>query len=427
MAAFLDDSRVGRAGTAPLFHLSYPRSVLRVTLKIPHGVREFQGIIASMQIERSRLRAEIARALEQFRGVILVGPRQVGKTTLARSFVPPDSANYFDLEDAAVAEQLRSPRTLLDGLRGLVVIDEVQHAPQLFRTLRVLMDRETAPAKFLLLGSASPALLKQTGETLLGRVATIEVGGFTLDELGPSGMQTLWRRGGAPLSCLADDERQSVEWRERFVQLFLERDLPLLGVNAPAPALRRFWTMLAHYHGQIWNAADPARSLGVNESTVRRYLDWLTQTYMVRQLPPWHENLGKRQVKSPKIYFRDSGLLHLLLGIRNEHGLLTHPKSGASWEGFMLEQVLRVTRPDEAYFWATHAGAELDLLTIKYGRRVGIEFKRADAPTLTPSMRIAFSDLKLDRLLVIYPGNRQYPLANGIDVVPASAIENFVP
>ena len=380
-----------------------------------------------MQIERTRLRTEIAKALDHFRGVILVGPRQVGKTTLARSFVPAGSPNYFDLEDAVVAEQFRSPRLLLEGLGGLVVIDEVQHAPELFRTLRVLMDRDETTAKFLLLGSASPALLRQTAETLLGRVAVIEVGGFTLDEFGPRQMQTLWRRGGTPPSCLAADERQSIEWRERFVQLFLERDLPLLGINAAPTAVRRFWTMLAHYHGEVWNAADPARSLGVNESTVRRYLDWLTQTYMVRQLQPWYENVGKRQVKAPKIYFRDSGLLHVLMGIRDEHGLLTHPKSGASWEGFVLEQVLRIAQPDEAYFWATHAGAELDLLMIKYGRRLGVEIKRTDAPALTPSMRIAMHDLKLERLLVLYPGDRRYSLAQDIAVMPASDIAGLVP
>ena len=380
-----------------------------------------------MRIDRARLRTAVEQALRQFRGVILVGPRQVGKTTLARSFVPAESPNYFDLEDAVVAEQFRAPRTLLDGLRGLVAIDEVQHAPELFKLLRVLMDRDDAPAKFLLLGSASPSLLRQTGESLLGRVAVIEIGGFTLDEIGAPGMQTLWRRGCAPLSYLAADERQCVEWRQSFIQLFLERDLPQLGINAAPTAVRRFWTMLAYYHGQVWNAADPARSLGVNESTVRRYLDWLTQTYMVRQLQPWYENVGKRQVKAPKIYFRDSGLLHVLMGIRDEGGLLTHPKSGASWEGFVLEQVLRVAQPEEAYFWATHAGAELDLLMFKHGRRVGVEVKRADAPALTPSMRIAMNDLKLDRLLVLYPGNRPYSLAPGIDVAPAAAIAGFVP
>lgn len=380
-----------------------------------------------MLIDRIRLRDAIGTALDQFRGVVLVGPRQVGKTTLARAFVPAGSPSYFDLEDAVVAEQFRAPRTLLEGLRGLVVIDEIQHAPQLFSTLRVLMDREDACAKFLLLGSASPALLRQTGETLLGRIAVIEVAGFTLDELGPSWMQMLWRRGGAPLSYLAADEPRSVEWREQFVRLFLERDLPLLGINVAPATMRRFWAMLAHYHGQVWSAADPARSLGVNETTVRRYLDWLTQTYMVRQLPPWHENLGKRQVKAPKIYFRDSGLLHVLLGIRDEQGLLTHPRSGASWEGFVLEQVLRIAQPHEAYFWATHAGAELDLLTIKYGRRIGFAFKRTDAPSLTPSMRIAMRDLKLDRLLVLYPGSRRYALTDGIDVIPATDVAGFAP
>ena len=379
-----------------------------------------------MQLERKRLRAEIARNLGLFRGVILVGPRQVGKTTLARTFLPVGTPNYFDLEDPAVAEQFRAPMTVLDSLRGLVVIDEVQHAPQLFKTLRVLMDRDDNPARFLLLGSASPASLRQSGESLAGRVAVIEVGGFTLDETGSTDIQRLWLRGGSPLSFLAEDEYRSVQWREQFVRQVLERDLPLLGFNTSPVAIRRFWTMLAHYHGQTWNAAEPARSLGVNESTVRRYLDWLTQAYMVRQLQPWHENIGKRQVKAPKIYFHDSGLLHVLLGIRDEHALLTHPKSGASWEGFVLEQVLRIIRPDEAFFWATHAGAELDLLTIKYGRKVGFEFKRTDAPRLTPSMRIAMDDLHLDRLLVLYPGRRRYPLAEGIDAVPAATITDFV-
>lgn len=371
-----------------------------------------------MLIERTRLRAQVAQLLEQFRGVLLVGPRQVGKTTLARSFVPAVGANYFDLEDPAVAEQFRAPKDLLARLRGLVVIDEVQHAPDIFPLLRVLMDREGAPAKFLLLGSASMPLLRQGGESLLGRIAVVEVGGFTLQEIGVEQERALWWRGGAPLSFLAEGDEQSVEWRARFIELFLARDLPLLGINVAAPAMRRFWMMLTHYHGQVWNAADPARSLGVNESTVRRYLDWLTQTYMVRQLQPWHENLGKRQVKAPKVYFRDSGLLHSLMGVRSEAELRLHPRSGASWEGFALEQVLRITQPDDAYFWATHTGAELDLLMFKYGKRVGVEFKRVDAPTLTPSMRIAMHDLKLDALYVVYPGDRRYALADRVEAVP---------
>lgn len=371
-------------------------------------------------IQRTRLRAEVARLLAQFRGVLLVGPRQVGKTTLARSFVAPDSPNYFDLEDATVAAQFRAPKELLSPLSGLVVIDEVQHAPGLFQQLRVLMDREANPARFLLLGSASMALLRQAGESLLGRVAVVEVGGFDLEEVGNKRTRTLWFRGGAPLSFLASDDEQSLEWRTRFVDIFLARDLPALGVNVPAPAMHRFWMMLTHYHGQTWNAADPARSLGVNESTVRRYLDWLTQTYMVRQLQPWHENLGKRQVKSPKIYFRDTGLLHALAGIRTEAELVRSPRLGASWEGFALEQVLRLTQPDQAYFWATHTGAELDLLMFKYGKRIGVEFKYMDAPSLTRSMSIATQDLKLDALYVVYPGSRRYFLAEKVEAVPLS-------
>jgi len=371
-----------------------------------------------MLIDRSALRAQVARLLGQFRGVLLIGPRQVGKTTLARSFVRAGSANYFDLEDPLVTEQFRVARTLLSALNGLIVIDEVQHAPGLFPLLRTLMDREPAPARFLLLGSASMPLLRQGGESLLGRVAVVEVGGFTLQEVGVASERTLWLRGGTPPSFLAAGDEPSAEWRSRFIELFLARDLPLLGVNVAAPAMRRFWMMLTHYHGQIWNAAEPARSLGVNESTVRRYLDVLTQTYMVRQLQPWFENLGKRQVKAPKIYFRDSGLVHSLMGVRTEAELYVHPRSGASWEGFALEQVLRLAQPDDAYFWATHTGAELDLLMFKYGKRVGVEFKRVDAPRLTPSMRIALGDLRLDSLYVVYPGERRYALADRVEALP---------
>ena len=299
-----------------------------------------------------------------------------------------------------------------------MVIDEVQHAPQLFAVLRVLMDRDEAPARFLLLGSASMALLRQGSESLTGRLAVVEVEGFNLQETGSPAAAGLWQRGGYPLSYLAADDAQSLEWRQRFVDLFLLRDLPQLGINVAAPAMRRFWMMLTHYHGQVWNAADPARSLGVNESTVRRYLDWLTQTYMVRQLQPWHANLGKRQVKAPKIYFRDSGLLHALMGVSGHADLLHHPRLGASWEGFALEQVLRLSRPEAAYFWATHTGAELDLLMLKHGKRVGVEFKYMDAPKLTPSMRIALADLELNALYVVYPGERRYRLADKVEAVP---------
>jgi len=372
-----------------------------------------------VKIDRVRLRNTVTAALRRSRGVVLVGPRQVGKTTLARSLVPTSSANYFDLEDPRVEAQFRAPLTALEDRRGLVVIDEVQRAPGLFKTLRVLLDRERSPAKFLLLGSASPALLRQASESLAGRVEVHEIGGFALDETGEDAGARLWLRGGFPRSFLARGIAASRQWRAAFIRLFLERDLPQLGLSVAPVAMRRFWTMLAHYHGQVWNAAEPARSLGVNESTVRRYLDWLTQTYMVRQLAPWHENIGKRQVKAPKIYLRDSGLLHELLGIQDNAELQAHPKSGASWEGFALEQALRLVEPSEAYFWATYAGAELDLLLLKNGRRYGVEFKRTDAPALTPSMKVALEDLKLDRLTVVYPGDRHYALAERVSAMPA--------
>jgi hypothetical protein len=375
-----------------------------------------------MPVARTAVRARIAAALQRSRGVVLVGPRQVGKTTLARSFVAAGEANYFDLEDPRVEAQFEAPMLVLEPLRGLVVIDEVQRAPELFKALRVLLDRDAAPAKFLLLGSASPGLLRQSSESLAGRVETIEIGGFTLQETGAAAQARLWLRGGYPRSYLAASDADSRGWRQSFAGAFLERDLPQLGINVPAPAMRRFWTMLAHLNGQVWNAADPARSLGVNESTVRRHLDWLAQTFMVRRLQPWFENLGKRQVKAPKVYFRDTGLLHELLGIADEAALLAHPRSGASWEAFALEQMLRIATPDEAWFWATHAGAELDLLMLKDGRRVGVEFKRMDAPRLTPSMRTALHDLRLDALYAVYPGTRRYWLAEKVEAVPLAAL-----
>lgn len=373
-------------------------------------------------IDRIALIATVRDALARSPAVALVGPRQVGKTTLARSFLAPDSPQWFDLEDPQVEAQLAEPMVALGDLRGLVVIDEIQHAPDLFKVLRVLIDRPGAPARFLLLGSASPALLHQSSESLAGRLEVIEVGGFTLDETGTASASALWLRGGFPRSYTAADDASSAVWRREFVRTTVERDLPQLGINVAAPALYRFWAMLAHYHGQVWNAAEPARSLGVNESTVRRYLDLLTQAYLIRQLQPWFVNLGKRQVKAPKIYFRDSGLLHSLLGIGDAAALGRHPKSGASWEGFALDQVLRIARPDEAYFWATHAGAELDLLMVKTGRRVGVEFKRADSPQMTASMRIALNDLSLDALYVVYPGTRRYRLAQGVEAVPLASV-----
>jgi predicted AAA+ superfamily ATPase len=379
-------------------------------------------------IPRPVLEQSVRTALGRSRAVALNGPRQSGKSTLAQRFLARQSPNYFDLEDRGHVARLAEPQETLGALQGLVVIDEVQLQPALFPTLRVLLDRSNAPGQYLLLGSASPALLRQAGESLLGRVETVEVTGFNLQEVwGAQGIERtvtdrLWLRGGFPRAYLAESDDDSAAWRNNAINDHVSVDLPQFGVNIAAPSMLRFWTMLAHFHGQIWNAAHPAQSLGVSEPTIRKYLDTLTQTLMVRQLQPWHENLGKRQVKSPKIYFRDTGLLHTLMGVKTLPELVTHPRAGASWEGFALEQVLRVAQPEQAYFWATHQGAELDLLMFKGQQRVGVEFKRADSPKVTPSMRIAMQDLKLDALYVVYPGLHRFRLADGIEAVPLWAM-----
>lgn len=298
-----------------------------------------------------------------------------------------------------------------------MAIDEIQRRPDLFPLLRVLADRKPLPC-FLILGSALPDLLSQSSESLAGRVETVLLEGLRLADLGAKAQRRHWLRGGFPLAYTARSDHDSEAWRRQFLQTFLERDIPQLGIAIPAVALRRFWNMVAHYHAQTWNGAELARALAVSESTIRRYLDLLTGVFMVRQLPPWFENLGKRQVKAPKVYVRDSGLLHALLGVTNQRNLELHPKVGASWEGYAVEEVLKALRPDEAYYWATHQGAEIDLVLFKHGRRVGIECKRMDVPTMTPSMRIALEDLKLDRLLVVYPGERRYRLGDRVEVVP---------
>jgi len=369
-------------------------------------------------IVRQALLEQITTALERSRVVVLTGPRQCGKTTLARELLGPESVNYFDLEDPTSLARLEEPMTALRPLIGLVVIDEVQRHPDLFPVLRVLADRQPAPAHFLVLGSASGDLLRQSSESLAGRMESLSIGGFTLAELGAQAEPMLWRRGGFPLSYLASSEGNSCAWRKHFLLTLLERDLPQWGVRVPAAALRRFWTMLAHYHGQTWSAAEPARALGVSESTARRYLDLLTDALMVRQLQPWYANLAKRQVKSPKIYVRDSGLLHQLLGIESEKALLSHPKLGASWEGFVIAQVLASEPHDDAYFWATHQGAEIDLILRRGDALFGVECKRTDAPRMTPSMRIAVEDLGLKHIVVLYPGSRRYALSDKVTVVP---------
>jgi predicted AAA+ superfamily ATPase len=369
-------------------------------------------------IERQADLLMVRGALRRSRVVALLGPRQCGKTTLARQFVPPDSLNYFDLEDPRSLARLSEPDMALRPLKKLVVIDEIQRRPDLFPLLRVLADRSPLPARFLILGSASEDLLQQSSETLAGRLETVPLEGFRLSDLGASAQSRHWLRGGFPLAYTPRREPDSVSWRRQFLQTFLERDIPQFGIEIPAAALRRFWNMVAHCHGQIWNAAELARAMAMSESTVRRYLDLMAGVFMVRQLPPWFENLGKRQVKSPKVYVRDSGLLHSLLGITNRLDLENHPKVGASWEGYAVEEVLKSFRPDEAYYWATYNGAELDLLLFKDGRRIGIECKRADAPVLTPSMRTALTDLRLDHLYVLYPGDKTYSLGKKVEVVP---------
>lgn len=352
----------------------------------------------------------------------LLGPRQCGKTTLARIFAQDGQATYFDLESQADLRRLQNPEFVLGALKGLVVLDEIQVLPKLFNALRVLVDRIDNPCRFLILGSASPQIVKDVSETLAGRVEFIELSGFSLQEIGTDHLNEHWLRGGYPRSYLADSTDDSLAWREGFIRTFLERDIPQLGITIPATAMRRFWTMLAHFHGQTWNASHLARSMGLSDKTIRSYLDILTATYMVRQLQPWYANVAKRQVKAPKIYFRDSGLLHRLLGIQDYHGLLGQPQLGASWEGYVIEQILQHLRPAEAYFWSTYSGAEIDLHLKYKGRRYGFEVKFNEAPRVTKSMRIVINDLNLDHLLIIYPGTTPYPIDEKISALPLKDI-----
>ena len=362
---------------------------------------------------------QVLNCLSESPVTVLLGARQTGKTTLARIIAKkyPD-VHYFDLERAASREALSTPELTLGACRGLVVIDEVQRMPSLFEVLRPITDQPGNPAKFLLLGSASPHLVRGVSETLAGRVLFVSVPGFSLAEVGPLHQNHLWLRGGFPRAFLARTDSAARRWLEGFVTTFLERDIPLLGLRIPPESLRRFWRMTAHYHGQVWNTAELARSMSVNPNTTRHYLDILSGSYILRVLPPWHENLKKRQVKSPKVYLRDSGLLHFLLGINEMTDLRAHPRYGASWEGFALEQTLSVFGDRDAYFWNTLRGAELDLLLLRNGRRLGFEFKCTDAPTMTRSMHIALEDLQLDKLYVIYPGKDRYPMHARVEAYP---------
>jgi predicted AAA+ superfamily ATPase len=362
----------------------------------------------------------LARIESRFRSnpvVLLVGPRQCGKTTLARQFARGRNAEYFDLESPADLGRLAQPMTTLEPLRGWVVIDEAQLKPELFAVLRVLADRRPLPARFLVLASASPDLVTGVSESLAGRVALVPMSGFNLSEVGVNALRSLWWRGGFPRSFLAESDDESRRWRADFIQTFLERDLRRFGVQVAPAALRRFWNMVAHHHGQIWNASEIARSLGEAHTTVKRHLDILCGAFVMRQLPPWFENIGKRQVKSPKVYLRDSGLLHELLGVASFAALEAHPKLGASWEGFALEELLRVTGDREAYFWNTQGGAEVDLLLFLNGQRFGFEFKYEDAPGVNKSLNVAHDDLGLRRVFIVHPGKKSYPLNEWAEAV----------
>lgn len=375
-------------------------------------------------IDRRRHLERLSWLFRTFPVVAILGARQVGKTTLARALaeIRGGPVTHLDLESAADLALLADPELVLGPLRGLVILDEIQRRPELFPVLRVLADRPGSDTKFLVLGSASPDLLRQTSESLAGRIGYHHLRGLALDEVGPPELDRLWLRGGFPRSFLAPGEAESVEWRRSFLQTFLERDLPQLGVRTPTETLRRFWTMVAHYHAQTWNGAEIARAFGIGESSVRRYLDLLTSALVLRQLPPWHANLAKRQVKAPKVFVEDSGLLHALLGIESGEDLAGHPKVGASWEGFLVKEIVERlnARPEECFFWATHTGAELDLLIISGRRRFGFEIKRTAAPKLTRSMATVLEDLDLERLDVVHAGRATFPLAEKVRAVAAN-------
>lgn len=379
-----------------------------------------------MYVPRSGLEKQIKKSLAHNPGIIILGPRQCGKTTIARKICSEtEHHEFFDLENPLDATRLENPMLALENSKGLIVIDEIQRMPELFEILRVLMDKPEVEASFMVLGSASPTLVKKASETLAGRVAFVDMSGFNIEEVSNEDYLKLWNRGGFPRSYLASDDEASYSWRINFIRTFLERDIPQLGIGIPSQALRRFWVMLAHYSGRIWNATEFANSLGTTQKTARRYLDILTDAFVVRQLQPWYEKIKKRQVKSPKIYIRDSGILHTLLNITSINALYYHPKLGASWEGFVIEQIASMYQNQQLYFWKTHGGAELDLLIIKDGKKVGIEIKYTDVPRKTKAMHIAIQDLKLDRLFIIYPGKQSFQLDSRIEALSIGDINRL--
>jgi predicted AAA+ superfamily ATPase len=375
-----------------------------------------------MQINRPQFEAEVRESLSYNPVTAILGPRQCGKTTLALSISETIKSTLFDLEDPADFELLKSnPKQIFTGLEGLVIIDEIQRLPELFPLLRVLADEADSKRKYLILGSTSPDLIRNSSESLAGRIGFVHLTGFRLNEVGNENLRNLWLRGGFPRSYLALNDDQSYKWRNDFIQTFLERDISMYGFNIPPVTLRRFWQMLAHYHGQVWNGAEFARAMGVSEPTVKRYLDILTGTYMIRQLQPWYENLKKRQVKAPKVYIRDSGILHALLTLEDDK-IITHVKVGASWEGFVIEQIMQVLNIRDCYFWRTHTGAELDLMVVKNGKKLGFEIKYSDVPKITRSMNSVIEDLSLDKLFLIYQGKRKIQLQERIFALPADEI-----
>lgn len=382
----------------------------------------FQG-----NMKRTKFIERISKAFNVTPIVAILGPRQCGKTTLARMYAEKTGLlpkeNYFDLEDLADFERLQAPQTSLFFLNGLIIIDEIQRKPELFQTLRVLVDKPNLQQKFLILGSSSKELLKQSSESLAGRISYVELTPFSYEEVGE--VEKLWFRGGFPRSYLATKDEDSFLWRKAYIKTFIEQDIPSFGFNIPSPQLRRCWMMLTHYHGNIFNASEIGKSLQLSYKTIQNYTDILTNTLMIRQLQPWFENISKRQVKSPKIYFRDSGVYHTLLGLENRTALLTNPKLGQSWEGFALEEIIRYHQADpfDCYFWATHSSAELDLVIFQNENRLGFEFKFTDSPSLTKSMVIAMKDLKLSKLTLIYPGDKSFPLAENIY---AASLTNYL-
>jgi len=379
-------------------------------------------------IERNDYLLKINTLIKNNPVVALIGPRQVGKTTLARDIANEyASVTFFDLENPASLARLQDPLLALQSLKGLIIIDEIQHQPDLFKVLRVLADEPRQKRKFLVLGSASPVLLQQTSESLAGRIAYLEIHGLSLQEVGVAHLETLWLRGTFPRAYLANNQAASIQWRQDFIRTFLERDLPMLGVNIPAITMRRFWMMLAHYHGQTWNASEFSRAFGMSDKSVRHYLDILTSTFVIKQLAPWWENISKRQVKAPKIYLNDSGLLHTLLGLNNKEELESHPKVGASWEGFAMNAVIAQLNalPEEIFYWSTYSGAEIDLVVMRGNQRLGFEFKRTSSPSLTSSLQTACADLNLTKAYIIYMGNDVFPLNDKVTALGLARIEEL--